>query len=524
MPFVFMKKLKKKQIITIVIAALIGAAIIAFPFIWNAAHKSVPVAETVEIKELPKTDDKAFVSFPVNIDPEEYAVVFRNGPQEKLLFYPTARFTYIKSWPHAAEWTFDNEIYDVTIHIGLHEAEDGGYTFGLNVLVKVNYVGLPYAESNPQEPTTIEAYYLGDIADQTIELANGGPPGGTNYYQFDVKFDFFHHQLDTSGPTTVHHALGMVNNKMIYSIGDDPNNGQDESAFSLEMNILNGVAPTSLIIQDEDLSTTVPDPINGDIHYLTPLYIDLQYGGQSSSYEEGYNAGKQDTISNLLGNTIAAPSYQWSASNIDATYSDDVLTIGPSDNNTAYVNLPTNTTLQGGMQIAVVWKSIETSAQNLDLRLATPYSSGPTNFAQITKIDSTSTYGTIYENIPENDNQRIMLINNSGAEVKITGLEIKLLQTSSESYDNGYNAGYAAGQGNAGQNYNNGYKAGYAEGSAAGSESSNFADLFTGIFGSLLAFGMTVGDGVTIWGLSLFEIVISFVAIIIIVKVVKNLV
>ena len=98
--------------------------------------------------------------------------------------------------------------------------------------------------------------------------------------------------------------------------------------------------------------------------------------------------------------------------------------------------------------------------------------------------------------------------------------------------DQYYNAGYEAGlrEGQtisnelAGKNYNEGYKAGLAAGRAEGSESSNFANLFTGIFGSLLSFFLTVGNGVTLWNMSLLQIVISFVAIFVIDKVVKNLV
>ena len=106
----------------------------------------------------------------------------------------------------------------------------------------------------------------------------------------------------------------------------------------------------------------------------------------------------------------------------------------------------------------------------------------------------------------------------------VKGLKIKLLNDATKNYNQGYAAGLEQGQANAGENYNSGSQAGLAAGRAEGSESSNIGELFNGVFGSILAFFLTVGNGVTIWDISLFNIVISFVAIFITVKVVKNII
>ena len=110
------------------------------------------------------------------------------------------------------------------------------------------------------------------------------------------------------------------------------------------------------------------------------------------------------------------------------------------------------------------------------------------------------------------------------ANVKIKGLKIWKMNSSSQAWQNGYDQGYASGSANGDELYNNGYDAGYEAGLHEGNESSSFKDFITGVFGSLLNFFMQVGNGITIWDISLWQIAISFIAVVVIVKVVKELV
>lgn len=153
-------------------------------------------------------------------------------------------------------------------------------------------------------------------------------------------------------------------------------------------------------------------------------------------------------------------------------------------------------------------------------------------YATVTSEDVKTVQFTIPPQAIEEQNEdaitRINLENHSGADLTIKGLKVYKVGIGEANYEQGYQSGYNDAknqiQSNNAQNYNNGYQAGLAAGRAEGSESSNFGDLFTGIFGSLLSFFLTVGNGVTLWNMSLLQIVISFVAIFVIVKVVKNLV
>ena len=108
--------------------------------------------------------------------------------------------------------------------------------------------------------------------------------------------------------------------------------------------------------------------------------------------------------------------------------------------------------------------------------------------------------------------------------VQIKGLKVWKMNSSSQAWQNGYNQGYASGSANGDELYNNGYDAGYEAGLHEGNESSSFKDFITGVFGSLLNFFMQVGNGITIWDISLWQIAISFIAVVVIVKVVKELV
>ena len=91
-------------------------------------------------------------------------------------------------------------------------------------------------------------------------------------------------------------------------------------------------------------------------------------------------------------------------------------------------------------------------------------------------------------------------------------------------YKDGYNDGLKDGKATAGIEYNNGYMAGLEAGRAEGTQSENFGAFIAAMFGTVLTFFLNVGNGVTIWDISLFEIAVSFIAIVVITKVVKNLV
>ena len=116
-----MKKLKAKQIVTIVIAALIGAGICAFPFIWNALHKPEKVAETVEELTLPSVKSTVNPDTPENLLPDGYF---------KGLDYGTGPFNSNSKYnvDIAENWELQTSLKRNTFSISFTENNDEVYT------------------------------------------------------------------------------------------------------------------------------------------------------------------------------------------------------------------------------------------------------------------------------------------------------------------------------------------------------------------------------------------------------------
>ena len=247
--------------------------------------------------------------------------------------------------------------------------------------------------------------------------------------------------------------------------------------------------------------------------------------GQENGYNEGYEQGKDEIFDLMKNMQIAGPNMAWEANGgMTGSYNSttDTLTAGISENSVQYIKLDTNITLETGMGISVKWESISPTS-NINLSFDYQYATGTASYGSITTANIND--GLISFVVPEaaNGQTKIYFKNYSGANINIQGLKIYQLNSGTTAYENGYQAGLNQGNANAGKQYDNGYQAGLAAGRAEGTATENFALLFPAIFGSVLSFFINTGEGITIFGVSLWSIAVTFISILVITKVVKLL-
>ena len=514
-----MKKLKAKQIVTIVIGAVIGLGICLFPLIWNALHKPEKVEETA---------GTARPSVLSTVNPETPENLLSNGYFKDGLnwgygpFHPSAYYgTSIASGWYIAKsistnnfsvsFTANEEKVYNTVKISLNS-----YTAELNAYIvsDLNISDFQEGEQYTVSTYIINTWNVNNVYKQytfTVPELNGsktfgaGPITGTSDIDLKAELEY------TAG----------TNPKLIFKVGYiEQTNG---AAYYANMNIgaIKIEAGTRSTLQN-DIEGTTPEPPNDN---------DTGYeAGYKDGYEQGMQQGIQDTKNELSAQLIGGPSIAWEAvsPSVEASYdaATDTLTAGDMYTSIDLIRFDLQQQLSIGMTIIVEWDSMTTTG-TLNVSFDYNYLTGTGQYITITGSNNTGQASFLIPQAALLDNQTLSTIffkNQSGADVKIKGLKIKLLNDATKNYNQGYAAGLEKGQANGAQQFNNGYQAGLAAGRAEGSESSNFSELFTGIFGSLLAFFLTVGNGVTIWNISLFNIVISFVAIFLIVKVVKNII
>lgn len=514
-----MKKLKAKQIVTIVIAALIGAGICAFPFIWNALHKPEKVAETVE---LPKTSVKSTVNpdTPENLLSNGYfkdGLNWGYGP-----FYPAASYGI----SIASNWYIAQSISTTNFSISFTENSEEVYNT-IKITLNSYVTGL--------KPYIFSTLDLSDFQEGKQYTVSAYVVNTQNIHNVYRQYTFTMPELNQSktfgaGPITgtsdtditaeLEYTTG-TNPNLTFKVGYiDPTSGASYYS-NMRIGAIKIEEGTRSTLQN-DIEGTTPEPPND---------YDTGYeDGYQDGYEQGMQQGIQDTKDELSAQLIGGPSIAWETvnPNVEASYdaATDTLTAGNMTTSIDLIRFDLQQQLAIGMTIIVEWDSMTTTG-TLNVSFNYNYLTGTGKYITITGSNNTGQASFLIPQAALIENQTVSTIffkNQSGADVTIKGLKIKLLNDATKNYQQGYQAGLEQGQANAGENYNNGYQAGLAAGRAEGSESSNFSELFTGIFGSLLAFFLTVGNGVTIWDISLFNIVISFVAIFLIVKVVKNII
>ena len=276
-----MKKLKAKQIVTIVIAALIGAGICAFPFIWNALHKPEKVAETVE---LPETSVKSTVNpdTPENLLPDGYfkGLDYGTGP-----FTPsTAGVTNITSaWKIPKSGTAST-IFSVSF------TENPTKTYNT---VSMKMTQTPYSnvasifcdidasKFTPGETYTVSAYVIdgdGGLENTYTEYSFEMPPlvsdigsfGQGTLAGYPITTRFTYNATDQ----TVRFTIGNINNYPGYypetKIG----------AIKIEQGLHSTL--------QNDVEATVPEPDYDE------GYKDGYNEGHEDGYQEGVEAGKEE--------------------------------------------------------------------------------------------------------------------------------------------------------------------------------------------------------------------------------------
>lgn len=280
---------KKKKILLIILALIISIAIIAFPFIFNAVK-----AETNTDKLLsPPKKSKSTISYPNTIDPEIYGIEYtvNQSAGDTYLFYPTASYTATGAWAIAAGMEYSYFNYDVNIYIAIIGTAEEGYEFGNYVLVKVTYFGYPASESTSPDPKTLETYYFGNIAEKNISLDRYKPEPPESYYNMEVSFGYFDHNLAVQGEKTIHQSfaiMGTYGNTMRYTIGNDPDDPSDTAAFGIDLTINENIK--KYIINDDGAYGGLQNPETGTILNLTPLYVNVGY---NNNYVQGYEEGKE---------------------------------------------------------------------------------------------------------------------------------------------------------------------------------------------------------------------------------------
>lgn len=262
--------------------------------------------------------------------------------------------------------------------------------------------------------------------------------------------------------------------------------------------------------------------------YSTANLINVLQTTYDEGYEEGHEQGFQEGQNQISSQIIGGPQYAWENNGIDGTYNaiTDELTIPETTNAQIFMKFNLSVPLKANDGVIIEWESI-TPTDGLNLSFSYVISNVPYSYTKITSENTGDKKATFL--IPtdavigseEKTTQQLLLYNNNGGTIVIKGLRIRKMSETAKQYQQGYNAGYNEGIKNAGQEYNNGYSDGLEAGRSEDTQSENFGNFIAAMFGSVLTFFLNVGNGVTIWDISLFEIAVSFIAIVVITKVVK---
>lgn len=497
-----MKKLKPKQILIIVLALIIGAAIIAFPFIFNAVkannNDAATRIKTIGTVNLPKTGSKTLTDQPTEVNPN----LFYNGG---FAINTTGQTTWVN--PNGAiidgfnmysnrittTVTLNKENYALEIDVGSDLDTSVVYSINLyatGMIGKTLEAGTYTISLTGSSAKYISQFKLYDPDNQTI--TGFTRTGNIAYKTF-----------------TLNETFTITTNSLIQLRWFDP--GEKIVLYGIKLE-KGSVCTAPLGLQNYD---EIYDLGENDGHKQ----------GYDEGYDEGYDKGKDETFDLMKNMQIAGPNMAWEANGgMTGSYNSttDTLTAGISENSVQYIKLDTNITLETGMGISVKWESISPTS-NINLSFDYQYATGTVSYGSITTANIND--GLISFVVPEaaNGQTKIYFKNYSGANVNIQGLKIYQLNSGTTAYENGYQAGLNQGNANAGKQYDNGYQAGLAAGRAEGTATENFAMLFPAIFGSVLSFFVNTGESMTIFGVSLWSIAVTFIAILVITKVVKLL-
>lgn len=498
-----MKKLKPKQILIIVLALIIGAAIIAFPFIFNAVkaknNDAATRIKTIDTVNLPKTGSKTLNGVPdtANTNLLKNGSFSLNTTGQTEWTYAGSGFTYIIDY-----WRISSNT-TLTIKVNQEESCLEFTATGTETTSGTVYLNMYYTDQISYEAGD---YTISIIGDQTGQNVTAEMRLGSN-----IPYK--------SGSTI---KEGNIN-YLTYTLNNQTRNQNPFIQFkwfrtSYTWKIY-GVK-----IEKGSICTA---PLGMD--NTQGVYEDAKeegyQEGQENGYNEGYEQGKDEIFDQMKNMQIAGPNMAWEANGgITGSYNSttDTLTAGISENSVQYIRLDTNITLETGMGISVKWKSISPTS-NINLSFDYQYATGTESYGSITTANINDDLISFIVPEAANGQKTIYLKNYSGANVNIQGLKIYQLNSGTTAYENGYQAGLNQGNANAGQQYDNGYQAGLAAGRAEGTATENFAMLFPAIFGSLLSFFVNTGEGITIFGVSLWSIAVTFIAILVITKVVKLL-
>ena len=263
-------------------------------------------------------------------------------------------------------------------------------------------------------------------------------------------------------------------------------------------------------------------------------FTDGKEEGTGQGYEDGYNDALNDALNGIKGQLVGGTSIEWYNNSMpEAEYdaATDTLTLGPTSNDQQFSVLKLTIPYYEGDGFIISWESFtQASSTEIpeEIAFSYVYTTGLAPFVRINTgmEEKFVTFIAPSMAFTNSETQQTILVATPGNDVnvQIKGLKIWKMNSSSQAWQNGYDQGYASGSANGDELYNNGYDAGYEAGLHEGNESSSFKDFITGVFGSLLNFFMQVGNGITIWDISLWQIAISFIAVVVIVKVVKELV
>ena len=453
-----MKKLKAKQIVTIVIAALIGAGICAFPFIWNALHKPEKVAETVEELTLPSVKSTVNPDTPENLLPDGYF---------KGLDYGTGPFNSNSKYnvDIAENWELQTSLKRNTFSISFTENNDEVYN---TMTLKID------------DPSTFSMPYIHIVSELDLSKFVVGQKYTVSAYIIQSKY---------KNNEYVQYTFEWPNKSGTYGEGPISGNEPDDitadfyrngSLLTFRIGYLDadGYSP-EIRLGGLKIESGTESTLKNDIEKTDPAgdYEAGYEAGEDAGYDQGYQEGKNDMLEELTAASIAGPYYIWTNTNTSATYNAATNTMTIPSTTDGWVSFTTRSSLREGMKVKIVWDEITTTSEHLMLEFA--YGTGDNSifvFKQILPDDvskGSTVMATITETPAAQEQATIRLYNKSGGDVIIKGLDILELYGIEESYNQGYNAGLVAGQGNAEDNYNNGYQAGLAAGRAEGSESSN---------------------------------------------------
>lgn len=502
-----MKKLKAKQIVTIVITALIGAGICVFPFIWNALHKPEKVAETVE---LPETSVKSTVNpdTPDNLLPNGYF---------KELNYGTGPFTPSTeiNQPIAPTWIIPKSSTESTVFsVSFTENEGKSYNTISMKMTETPYLNVStiVCELDINDFTAGENYIV------SAYIIDGYGGLSNTYTEYTFEMPELAQYINNFGQGTL---AG-------YPISSQFNYNHTEQTLSFIVGNINnypGYYPETKIgaIKIEPGTTST---LKYDIEYTgpDPTYDEGYKAGHEEGYQEGLDfakygifagatsEGKMETSGSVLNaelkflkNGISLVNYALDAENYSQKDEDDnafivTVTVIPFKWKNDFIF----ETMSLGVTVTLIGDDGKRYQTEIDTNNRTPngYPIQSEYKGIVEKIEIWNA-NFDYHSIMFNPNDSIY----------------------NDGYDDGYNAGYDEGN-KKGQTtgYNNGYHNGYEDGVNAQNGELNAAAAFIPqIFGSLLAFVVTIGEGVNVWGVSLWNILITLLTILLIVKVVKTI-